>query len=319
MTSNLTSNNQEHELKKATMRSKNFQESKPDYSKHRYGLFSFTGTLAISDKVYENPTVARKNPDGTVMTSPRNFSTSPVKKGITADAFFSTPSYTNVGDNYKGPSKPQLNEKLRAQRMRNAHPAPFRGSGPIKSPPLAYEYIPSPPPNRKPRVSPEKDVLVEPRNFYTSPPKKGATFSPNPSYIHDNYESKRELLRKELKEHQAKTEGRPFRNMHYGNKEFSEFKSTVGSDIDTKKSPQHKKSPSIEKPFVPANPGKKGKLDTFEKYPEHIEEPPKETRRRSPDSQAPWKITYKDLSKPSPSVQCMKQNIKSEFPQLRIR
>lgn len=88
------------------MRSEFFNESKFDSSKQRYGLFSFTGTLAISKTEYEQKRASRRDADGAVQLAPRNFTSCPTRKGKGNDAYFSAPTFVSIGDPYKDAVRP---------------------------------------------------------------------------------------------------------------------------------------------------------------------------------------------------------------------
>ena len=160
------------EAEKSKIRLKNFEDSKYDPNKPKYGLFSFTGTLAVLPTSYERVVRARRNSDGAVVTEPRNFLTSPVKKGKNSDVLFSFPGYTSIGDKYKDPTRPQLYEKIRAEKMIKSHDAPFKPSGPTDMIAI-HEYMTIDKPRMKRRRDSEGNVIFEPKNFYTSPAKKG--------------------------------------------------------------------------------------------------------------------------------------------------
>ena len=62
---------------------------------------------------------------------------------------------------------------------------------------------------KKCRKGEDGAVITEPRNFLTNPPKKGevgkqTSFGGNLPHLPEPYDVKRELLRKEREEHEAK-------------------------------------------------------------------------------------------------------------------
>jgi len=70
-------------------------------------------------------------------------------------------------------------------------------------------------------------VILEPFNFVTSPAKKGnpnnypnTGFNKQPEYLPDPYSRKNEFAREELKKDLAKRQEAPFKNTHYGNRNF---------------------------------------------------------------------------------------------------
>ena len=68
------------------------------------------------------------------------------------------------------------------------------------------------------------------------------------------------------------------------------------------KAAKDSKSPTSihEKPFKPANPPKVGNHCTFEPFPEHKANPPKEITRKKEDEEGlkPFKRTYRSLARP---------------------
>ncbi|MEE4248306.1 MAG: hypothetical protein V2I33_23195 [Kangiellaceae bacterium] len=66
------------------------EESKSDTTlKPRYGLFSYTGTLAIGENSSTFRNIRGRDEYGKVATGPRNFYTSPGKRGTVHKAYFS--------------------------------------------------------------------------------------------------------------------------------------------------------------------------------------------------------------------------------------
>ena len=82
-------------------RVQNLEESKSTSAlKHRYGLFSYTGTLAIGENSIALARRRRKiDSEGNVPTGPWNFMCSPSKK----DTYFSKPEFVSVGAAYHTP------------------------------------------------------------------------------------------------------------------------------------------------------------------------------------------------------------------------
>ena len=109
----------EKKLELEKSRKKFFEDSKFDSTNQKYGLFSFPGTLAVSNRPYFEETKAKKNNDGTVQTGPRNFLASHVKRGKTPDAYFSYPEYKS--EKYSAQKQPFKSDKERADQMRKKH------------------------------------------------------------------------------------------------------------------------------------------------------------------------------------------------------
>ena len=100
-------------------RKKFFEDSKFASNNQKYGLFSFVGTNAISDRPYFAEKKAKKNNDGTVKTGPRNFLASSVKRGKTPDVYFSHPEY--ISEKHTGLKNTFRSDKERADLMRKKH------------------------------------------------------------------------------------------------------------------------------------------------------------------------------------------------------
>jgi len=76
-----------------------------------------------------------------------------------------------------------------------------------------------------------------------------------------------------------------------------------------------------DKPFKPSNPNKKGVIKgTISKFPEYLPNPPKELKRvREPEGddkpepmhERGFKMTYRGLSRPTPSIATNTRNLKS--------
>ena len=100
--------------------------------------------------------------------------------------------------------------------------------------------------------------------------------------------------------------------------------------IPAKKEPEKKvkaegeeeEAPLHEKAFKPSNPTKRGALKgTISRFPEYLPNPPTALKRvkASEDDPAPlhekgFKMTYKGLTRPTPSIATNSRNLKSQFP-----
>lgn len=142
---------------------------------------------------------------------------------------------------------------------------------------------------KKKKTDENGDVIVENRNFYTSPPKggvvgKGTTFGGILEHAADVYEVHKLIAKKELAYHNTKIQDKAFcprpKHTEYFNKprdvleeepRMKDHKLKV--DLDAGKEPVH------DKPFYRGMIPKKGNKGTIDKFPEYVEDPPKEKKR----------------------------------------
>lgn len=311
------------EAEKSEMRRKNFEESRLDPNKNKYGLFSFAGTLAILPHSYDRKFKSRRNSDGGVITEPRNFMTSPPRKGKNNDALFSPTEFISIGEKYKDPPKFYLNEKVRSEKMRKSHDVVFKPGGPTDNQTI-FEYISPEKPKQRKRRDSEGNILFEPKNFYTSPAKKGVpgvspgtTFGEPFEHIPEPYDRPKELKRKERLDHLTKVPDRPFKPTGNHSNAFNKDEAVYNICDDIKKvvkRPKPVKAATHEMPFKPCGKMKAYLNDAlFGEIPEYIPEPLISVGRKSPSSSVPWKVTYNDPTRPTPSISAMKTNIRSEF------
>jgi hypothetical protein len=310
---------------KDEMRRKNLEDSKSGSFKPKYGLFSFTGSLAISDDSIGQPTKPRRDPDGSVKLGPRNFYTSPSKRGNSVDVYFSKPEFNTIGDPYKPPHKRTI--KSSTDNIKRPTEAPFKLGSEYKPVAAPYEYIPSPPQAKISRKLSDGSVATGPKNFLTSPPKKGnplqtsqgGGFNSNTTYISEHYDRVKEMHRDEIRKHNEKSNG-PFKTYSSGGNTFNPDKSVYNSIDGVPAKKEKPKSPKqkIEKPFYPSSPPKQGIIErTFSKPNEYISDPISFPVRKSEPEKAPWKTTTTFITKPSPSVATLATNLKSEMPAIR--
>ena len=125
---------------------------------------------------------------------------------------------------------------------------------------------------------------TEPKNFYTTGPKKGnpatsigVLFQKEfPEHMTEPYDLPKELRKKEIDEHNAKLiEGKKWKPMHHGGVAFQEDITTYGTELKFKdKKPPRKAEPQVDhpRPFKPSHPSKKGTYgqETISNFPEHI-------------------------------------------------
>jgi hypothetical protein len=91
--------------------------------------------------------------------------------------------------------------------------------------------------------------------------------------------------------------------------------------IPAKPEKPREEAPNIHdgRAFKPANPGKKGLQGTLDKFPLHLPDPPTEKKYVKPADDAPepragFKATYKNRTRPTPSIATNFRNLKSSYP-----
>lgn len=87
---------------------------------------------------------------------------------------------------------------------------------------------------------------------------------------------------------------------------------------------EEEEAPLHDKAFKPSNPTKRGALKgTISRFPEYLPNPPRELKRvkepEGEEAEAPmhekgFKMTYKGLTRPTPSIATNTRNLKSQFP-----
>lgn len=300
MSSRLSKTPQEKEAKLSFSRQKFFEESKFDPYKEKYGLFSYTGSLAIGDDSYDKRKIPERNKDGSVKTAPRNFLTKPVKTGKTADVYFSSPLFHSIGDKYKDPNRAQSIEKERASKMYEKQDAPFKPCGTLHEKPILFEHMPEQVEKRINRKLPDGSVALGPRNFLTKPAQKGqpnstpgVTLGEYPEYQTDPYERKKDMIREEKKKHQKMMQETAFKSTAYGNRPFTTDQATYGEDFPMKPRPRPQSTATgikHDRPFLPSNPPKTGVYDkTLSKFPEYIPETMASTTKSKKTEEIPWR------------------------------
>lgn len=118
----------------------------------------------------------------------------------------------------------------------------------------------------KNRKDKDGGVRLEPRNFLTSPSKKGIVykgtlFGEKPEHMEDPYERKRDLEKKDRKESHAKMQDKAFSNKVKGTETFATVKEAFGEDREyPNRKPVPKRTPLMthDMAFKPTNPPKKG-------------------------------------------------------------
>ena len=316
----------DEEAKLAETRRMFFEESRFDPTNQKYGLFSFPGTLAISNKPYFTKTASHKAADGTVSTKRSNFLTNPPKRGKTPSVYFS--HYEYKSEPYLDPSKPYLTEKQRDEERRKHHNTAWRPGGPKHEPLSLFPHEASDPLTKINKKGSDGLVELGPKNLYTSPPRLGsAMVTPGVliggnhfEYVSEPYDRKHKIILEEKRKNDAKMKAGAFRPPNPGGNTFFDDKTTFGEkDIKPKKTLKKSNTCAYfqhKGPFVPSNPGKKG--STIGKYPEHIPDPLASPQRKAPSTAVPWRHTTNQRSRPSPSVSSLVCNLRSEYPLLRM-
>lgn len=285
------------ETKGQSTRDELMQASRFDPYLPRYGLFSFTGTLAIGDDSIGKRTKPKRDPDGKVTTAPRNFYTKQVKKGKTNDVYFSTPSFHTVGDRYIDPH-------LILSRTKPAPTTedvpPFKPGGPVEQHYSLYPHASAEVVVKQAKKDEDGRVIVGPRGFVVSPPRKGQagatpnlTFSSFPA-MNDPYDRKKQLDKEDRIRQKALIRGdKPFRSNSPGDRDFTSSAEAFGHVAQPLHSTMRVTRSAVfaehDHPFKPPNPPKSGIASmTIGKYPEHKPDP--EPKAPSPPHfENPWR------------------------------
>ena len=175
------------------------------------------------------------------------------------------------------------------------------------------------------KKGPDGQVLLEAKNFFTSPPRLGsAMVTPGVliggnsyEYVSDPFDRKHQIYLAEINKNKAKLKSEVFKTNGPGLQLFFDDKTTYG-EVPQKKSIKKATSYAYLKhdtPFIPSNPSKKGA--TIGKFPEYMPNPITSPTRRPPSEQIPWRHTINGRTKPSPSVTNLLSNLRSEYPVLR--
>jgi len=159
------------EDKYAEKRATIFGKSLESRHEPKWGYFGYTGPLAIGDNSLA-PSTVRAPPPAEGEEPIRGILTQPPRKGATPDVYFSFAPPLCIGDMYVDPM-------LRTKRPKCIPVDPemmFKPPGKVKysTNKLGYEYIPHQNNLRDPQAMHDKyKDYTAPKNFYTSPQKKG--------------------------------------------------------------------------------------------------------------------------------------------------
>eukprot|EP00347_Sterkiella_histriomuscorum_P023179 403335648 len=307
--------------KKQTIRDKVQRESLELGKKQRFGMFSIPISNAIGDNSYDQVKTFKKGPE------PRNFTTNFAKKGQIDTVLFSKPDYITIGDPYQEPLKQQMKGSKSTANIKGVHQFNFQPAKTFQRKVKSdYEYIPEYNENTKSRRMPGGVVVLEPKNFMTSPPKRGqvgkqTTFSGQIEYLPDPYDNKRQLEKIERLQHLKKIPHKPFTQKVIGKETFSTIQDTYGGNFPLspeKIQRQSKFEVKHDVPFMPSNYPKKGYNKTIGKFPEYKEDPIIEVnrKRQSVNEQAHWKPTQNSWAVTSPSIKSQNKNQNNELPSI---
>ena len=178
----------------------------------------------------------------------------------------------------------------------------------------------------KNRKGADGGVVTDPKNFLTSPPKKGTTykgtlFGGKTEHMAEPFDRKKELEIAERKDHHQKMQDKPFSQKVKGKETFATIKEAYGED---KEYPARKPAPARDPlmthdiPFKPSNPPKLGYNKTLDKFPAYIEDPLKFAQRKKEGEGevGKWKPTHNTKTVVTPSVTTNFKNLKTEFPSI---
>ena len=208
------------------------------------------------------------------------------------------------------------------------HEKPFR---PAKEPPVAvksaYDHKADYAVVKKNFKDEEGNVVVAPRNVQTNPPKrglvgKGTQFGDVLPHMADDYDAAKKLATKKRQDHESKVQEKPFSQRIKDTATFNKPHDVYGENPPIPQRTFKPKAPppmEHEKPFKPSHPPKIGNNKTFNKFPEYKEDPPKRLTRKikvdgDPEDGPKFKTTYKERSRPTPSVATNFRNLKASFP-----
>eukprot|EP00746_Dinoflagellata_sp_MGD_P007685 gnl/MRDRNA2_/MRDRNA2_115258_c0_seq1.p1 gnl/MRDRNA2_/MRDRNA2_115258_c0~~gnl/MRDRNA2_/MRDRNA2_115258_c0_seq1.p1 ORF type:complete len:334 (-),score=67.85 gnl/MRDRNA2_/MRDRNA2_115258_c0_seq1:114-1115(-) len=306
----------------------------------KWGYFGYTGPLAIGDNSLAPSTVRKPKEEAEEETPNRNMMTQPPRKGATQDVYFSFAPPLCIGDTYVDPMLRTKREKCKPVDPEMM----FKPPGKVKysTNKLGYEYVPHQNNIRDPQSMHDKyKDYTAPKNFFTSPAKKGGGGVLTPGvlfgdgeerklheYMGDDYDAPRKQRRQELEAHRAKLQEQHFKGVVYGGRTFANDMDTYHNDepsgIPREKKPNNFQAYPHELPFKPAHPAKKGYNACLENFPEHIPDPiPAPPSRKPPPSEdgpPSWRPGCpRQLANPMPSVACHIRNLRSEAPRSFVR
>lgn len=306
----------------------------------KWGYFGYTGPLAIGDNSLARRAVRKPKEEAEEELPNRGVMTNPPKKGATPDVYFSFEPPLCIGDMYVDPML-----RTRKEKCKPVDPEMmFKPPGKVKysTNKLGYEYVPHQNNIRDPQAMHDKyKDYTGPKNFYTSPAKKGGGGVLTPhvlfgdgeerklyEFMGDDYDAPRKLRVAELEAHRAKLQEQHFKSMSIGGKCFGGDMETYHNDqpcgIPREEKPEDLKPYPHESPFKPSAPPKKGINACLTPFPEHLPDPiPAPPSRRPPPSEdAPPSFKQgfpQKVTNPMPSVTMHLRNLRSEHPRSFVR
>lgn len=291
------------------------------------GLFSHAPSLAISDNSYHIPKRRNLTEEGTVKTAPKNFNTSPGKKGTTNDTTFGRTAFLAESADGSVIRKTAVLSLSPQKTGRAVHEKPFRTGSDLKPKIMSYDYMHPFEHKKIQRRDTEGAVIVEPRNFQTNPAKKGHAMTPGCSFLETRRhmsepfgeQHRREIA--EIKAGKAKQQDKPFTGMGYTGNAFNSTKSVYyDSEVKRHARPDEKIKPVEPRdipPFKPASNLKTHKKDTLQPFPEYKENPLTFTKRKEPEEKY-WKPNSSPKSTPVTTVIGAMKNVRAEMRSLNM-
>jgi len=320
------------------IRSKALTESLEISNEPKFGYFGFPGPLCIGDDSYAPRLMKKEAAAGADGEAIRNIITSTTKKGMHPNVFFSFAPPLCLDDPFQDAH--MLTRKGKVQML--DPDASFRPAGSIKQSTnkLGYEYVPHMDGVKDPiAVKTALQGVLPLRQIYSNPTKKGGggvlsggvlfgfgdERKPVGDHVPDDYDASKKQRKKELEEHNSKTQETAFRPMAYGNNNFGSNNETYGSDEPTHipRDPVVEKSTAYphENAFRPSHPMKKGMLKgLMGGIAEWIPDPdPKGFLMKKAKSDGEEQHAFRigapiECKKPTPSVTTMTRNMRNERP-----
>lgn len=201
----------------------------------------------------------------------------------------------------------------------------------------AWPYMPLGPGPKKNFRDEEGAVKSGPRNITVIPGKlgkvgKNVLLGEKIPYIEDDYNAAKKLAKKELEYHHSMVQEKPFSQKAKHTDFFNNHRQVYEENPRVPEKKKVEKAvipegeegyipPLHDKPFKPSHPTKRGKIKgTLEKFPQYLPNPPTELKRKvlTEEEEAAvvpgFKATYRNKSRPTPSVATNYRNLKASYP-----
>jgi len=268
--------------------------------KQRFGLFSYKPHHGFGSRDdTDRPNL--RDETGKVKTGPKNFMGGrPRSANVRLDSFTKT-GYLSQNDEYINPS--QTMKYRESSGVNKVHKQAFKPSADVPSRLRApYEYVSDP-------IEPTEAGNV-PKNFVTTGLKKGygnTTYGhlfSQPRYHVDPYDYPREADCKERAQHANRIRSGAFYNTFKKRDHFTTNHRLYRDPPGMSRRPiQSAKGPRFQ-PFLRSDLPRNGYNCTINRFPEYTEQPPVEPALgQSQGKEGKWRVPYRELSKPSPSIQ----------------